>query len=143
MPKTTLAVMRETIEERTKRADTLADALNLALTTLPDAVQKIREGSNVYTLSLYGATRAHGGIVVVRFDCPGQLPSISARHFDDYRQEYAVLSAVDFMIACERLAVVRRQLLDTDGPFRPKDARIRKADNPLVRPRVAVKAGRS
>ena len=115
---TTLSVMRESIDEKVKRSDELADALNLALTTKPDAVERVREDADRrYTLSLYGATRAHGGIVVVRFDCRGQLPTVSARYFDAYRNEYAVREFTPLAIACDRLSVARQRKLDADGPF--------------------------
>jgi hypothetical protein len=90
--------MRTTKKEKIERFDglmrernTLQIALKLALTTQPDGAVSYSEADDgsttVVTVTLYGATRANGGIVVVRhsFDgIPSSRDGIDAFDFEDW-----------------------------------------------------------
>lgn len=85
----------------------------LARGELPDGRQIVTEEGCTYTYRLYGAARAHGGIVLCTFACPGQNDHIDVSRLDDLLQR----RNFDFehRAAIDRLAAARRIALDAEG----------------------------
>ena len=108
MRKPSKNVARNLYEQAERNAWINQIALTLAVTTGPDARERIRLDDDTYTLSLYGAHRADGGIVVVRFSHQGQNDSVMASYFDEYARDWhervgQTPTATAFAAACERL----------------------------------------
>ena len=62
-----------------------------------------------YILSLYGATRADGGVVTIAFQCPGQRVQVEAKYLD--RLSYPLISEfLPLHVAVERLRTERNRL---------------------------------
>lgn len=81
----------------------------------PDAVESFIRDDSEYEFRLYGATRAHGGIVVCVFRHPGQTNGIDAIYFDDWilytnSLPYGCGNSTEIKIATERLRVERNAL---------------------------------
>lgn len=109
MRKPSKYVTREGLRDEHDHRILAESALHLALTSQPDAVQRVSTtGTDYYLLSLYGRQRAHGGILIVRFVHPNQADGVSAFYFEAYaRDAHTRLGLSDestaFAVACERL----------------------------------------
>ena len=49
-----------------------------------DAVETVRQGEWTYRYSLWGATRAHGGLLVIVSRCKGQSASVDVTRIDEW-----------------------------------------------------------
>jgi hypothetical protein len=117
---------RETRDDAIARADRYAqranvaeEALRLILTSdKPDAIEKVRElgGAGWYHFALYGATRAHGGIVVVTWRYPQQSDSIDAHYFDEWARSMRAMTwgetRLEIAAAADRMERIRNRLAD-------------------------------
>jgi len=110
---TRLAEVKAERDREKARGDLYMTALNLALRESPDAVARWSEGDGCsYTLSLFGATRADGGIVVQRFVCrrTGQADSFDAGYFDVWKAD-AFSRGTGYARAIEVLRATQFRLL--------------------------------
>lgn len=79
--------------------------------------ERFRYDGALYVYTLYGATRAHGGVLTVETRINGQTPSLSAYWFDDMRHTtqnmvgHSVYGSTVYT-AMERLANRRTDELD-------------------------------
>lgn len=109
---TRLAEVKLELAEANKRASLFMEALHLALTTKPDAIEKFKTPDNAgrYEVSAYGLMRASGGVVIIKFIHEGQNDTISAVSFDDFRNDYreaaaVTPSALPFALAAHHFAI--------------------------------------
>lgn len=91
-------------------------ALMLSRRGRPDAVERVKLDGDTYVLELYGRARADGGVLVQTFKHKGQLDSIQAFYFEDYRADVARRAAhsrdaLPFAIACGHLDLRTRLTL--------------------------------
>lgn len=86
-------------------------ALHLVNNARPDATERAHVEGGRYILSLYGATRACGGIVVSTYHHKGQTPQTDAAYLDDMER----IQSLDLQIASavNRLTLARNRLLLT------------------------------
>ena len=115
----TMASLKEQLSMLRKEADISSSALHLVLTTKPDLYDRAvirRDGAKeVYALKLYGARRAHGGILVIIFHTHGQSPMVAETSYFEHAVTCVRLNhalPLEYREAFERLAQ-RHKLLDT------------------------------
>jgi len=95
-------------------ASLLGKALNHVVNSKPDAVERVKDGDCKYTLSLYGSTRADGGIVLCTFHAPKQPPDTQAHYLDTMHSNYAHIPTelgVSIATALGRLTTTRNRIL--------------------------------
>lgn len=114
--------MRETkaqIEEQAEQFNRRATCVMVAVVALArgreaDAEELVRLSDGTeYHLRLFNATDGHGGVVLIRFRCPGQKDSVTAQ----YLNRLSVESVPDkyqtmLVLAHRRLVAVRDGLLE-------------------------------
>lgn len=113
---TKISELREEIA-RLERKVTLGEtALALVLSGTLEARETVAEAPGVrHVLSLYGSTRADGGIVVSRFVCSGQRDHYGAGYLEEgLRIDPSTPLGWSFRGAYERLAVARQKMLDAE-----------------------------
>lgn len=80
---------------------------------IAECVERFRLDGARYTLTLYKACAAHGGIITTLYEHPNQLATITADYLDalrEYYRQHATGTNLPFACALERLAGVRNKL---------------------------------
>lgn len=113
---TKISELREEIARLERKVSMTETALALSLMGKPDARETVRENDGAkYVLSLYGATRWDGGVVVTRFVCNGQRDSFAVSYLDEWFQRTPGTDlGWKFRTACDLFAIVRQRMLDAE-----------------------------
>lgn len=85
----------------------------------PDFVEEFEHDGDRYEFRLYGAMRAHGGLLVRVFHCEGQSNATDASYFEAWVRSvdkipYGTDGDTKTKIAAERLSIARRRLYDAE-----------------------------
>lgn len=105
----------EVLAERdrlTKSEGVLSIAINLLVQGKADATEQVSHDDGRWRLSLFGAARADGGIVIETYYHPGQAPHSAAYYLDDLARVPGHLSegGLKYASAVERLTMARNRI---------------------------------
>lgn len=97
---------------RLKKAEALLSiALHLVNNASPAATERARVDDGRYIMSLYGATRACGGIVVVTFQYKRQTQHTYAEYLEDMMRQQSLPLAI--ASAVDKLRIARDRVFDS------------------------------
>ena len=96
----------------TKSEGVLSIAVNLLVQGKAEATEQVSHDCGRWRLSLFGAARADGGIVIETYYHPGQAPHSAAYYLDDLARVPGHLSegGLKYASAVERLTMARNRI---------------------------------
>ncbi len=105
----------ELLSERDRLAKSegvLSLALNLLVRGKAEVIEQVSHDGGRWKLSLFGAARADGGIVIETYLHPGQAPHSAAYYLDDLARVPGHLSegGLKYASAIERLTLARNRI---------------------------------
>lgn len=106
------SALRQELERTRQAAGLLSVALNLSMNGKPDASARAlgTAAGESYTLRLYGAKRADGGVVLSTFRFAGQSDFTSAHYLEELRRDTQL--PILYRLAVENLYIQRNRIVE-------------------------------